>query len=438
MVSYIAKRLLYSVPTLILVSILAFGLSRLTQADPTAAMLALQGVEPGTSTYEQAYQNLYLKDKRNKPAFYLSLRPQYVTTDINSLVDPRQRAFVQELTDQRYASEYALQIWSALASAPATAALSVDQLATWMGTADVASMRRSNLPSEDPLAKLIATAQEHRHQRHYPSLIWHGVDCQYHHWVSQLLAGDMGVSKVDGRSTASKIETAIRWTLLLLVLNILITLALSVPYGLYTGLHIGSRFDRWTGSILFAVFSMPTFWLATVMVLFLTTREFGLQLFPSVGIWYQASDTSFWQMMGRQWPMLILPLTILVIKDIAYLGRMIRDTVAKEATKPYATAALAKGVHPRRYAYRHILPNALGPAITLAVGAIPASLGGSLLIEVIFNIPGMGRLMYTSITGSDWAVVFPIVLLTAVVTICWFLIGDVLIALLNPKVTLDD
>ena len=438
MVSYIAKRLLYSIPTLLLVSVLAFGLSRLTQADPTAAMLTLQGVEPGTSTYEQAYANLYTRESRDKPAFYLSLRPHYVTTDIHSLVDPRQRAFVQALIERRYSSDYALQLWTALSATTPTLELSADQLARWMSTADMESMRSGSLPAGEQLTGLIEAAAKHQHSRHYPTLTWHGLDCQYHHWVSKLLAGDMGVSKVDGRSTASKIGTALRWTLLLLVLNILITLALSVPYGLYTGLHIGSRFDRWTGSILFAIYSMPTFWLATVMILFFTTREFGLQLFPSVGIWYQGSDTTFWQMMGRQWPMLILPLTILVVKDIAYLGRMIRDTVAKEATKPYATAALAKGVHPRQYAYRHILPNALGPAITLAAGAIPAALGGSLLIEVIFNIPGMGRLMYTSITGADWAVVFPIVLLTAVVTICWFLIGDVLIALLNPKVTLDD
>jgi len=435
MLSYIAKRLLLSAPTLLIVSALAFGLSQMAGGDPTASYLRLQGIEEGQSNYLQSYEQQYRKAGLHKPAFYISMRPNYAKVSVSTYSNPIQRSFLRSLVDQRYSSSWAIELLEEIEQAAKTnndMALTAER---WLAQGDLSMIERE--AAEIGLTPISLLASEaSRNNLHYPVLRWHGTDCRYHEWLMRSITGEFGISKLDGQPASTKIWSALRWTLLILLINIVITLCLSVPYGLYTGMHVGSRADRWSGMALFAVFAMPTFWIATMLVMLFTTSEYGMKIFPSVGTWYGGRGQSFLEMIGSKWTLLMLPIGILVVKDVAYLGRMIRDTVAKEITKQYALTARAKGLTERQLAIRHVLPNALGPAITLAVGAIPASLGGTLLLEVIFNIPGMGRLLYSSITQADWAVVYPIVLLTAVVTIVFYLVGDILIAWLNPKVTL--
>ena len=439
MLKYIIKRILLFVPTLVLVSMLAFGLSTLAEEDTTSALLTLKGIEPGIQGYEQTYERAYKLAKRDRPTFYLSLRPNYVKHNLNSIIDPTERAFVAAYAEERYSTDLPIQILSILHAEQLAGTLTGKQVRTWLIQRDMGEAVNALKAAGDRhlnLLELVSKMDQYRQPFHFPVLAWHGIDNQYHHWVTKLVSGNFGTSSIDGQSSASKIWSALRWTLFLLTINVFLTLAISIPYGLYTGLHLQSRFDRWTSSILFAIFAMPTFWIATVLVILFTTTEYGLKLFPGVGIWYQSGDTSFFQMIANKWTSLLLPMMIIVVKDLAYMGRMIRDTVAGEAKKLYVTTALAKGVSSRRLAYKHILPNALGPTITLAAGAIPGAFGGILLMEIIFNIPGMGRLLYASISAADWQVVYPIVLLTAVVTVFWYLVGDVLYAYLNPRITL--
>ncbi len=439
MISYAIKRLLLFLPTILLVSILAFALSNMSGGDSTADTLSLQGMESEMDGYDVAYQRQYKKDGLNKPLFYMGIRSNYVHHDIEKIATPAERKFVQTLVDERYSSTYVLKIIQQLIYMRQKQTLPSSTINKLVARADMRELKvefSKDRYTDSKLASLLLEAEEHKYKYHYPVAVWHGMDNRYHHWISSLIQGDYGVSKLDGRPASHKIWSSLRWTLLIVTINVIITLLLSIPYGLYTGLHVGGWFDRWSSNVLFAIFAMPTFWIATLMVMFFTSEEFGMRIFPGVGIWYQSGETTFWEMIASKWTMLILPIGIIVLKDLAYLGRMVRDTVAGESKKQYALTALSKGSTYKRYAWRHILPNALGPTITLSVGAIPGALGGTLLMEVIFNIPGMGRLLYTSIGNADWNVVFPIVLLTAVVTVFWYFIGDVLIAILNPKLEL--
>jgi len=439
MLAYIVKRILYFIPTIILVSMLAFGLGKLAESDNTESLLNLQGIDNTMANYSNSYKKIYTDNKLHLPNFYLSFKPNYVEHNINEVVDPLERGLVQSYTDKRYNTHFSMAILNILRKLKKEKLIDEKEYNTALidekGLYDIANKLNAQ-GYKTNISALLRSKPQHHHNFHFPTIKWSGFDNQYHHWVGAILKGEFGTSKLDGRATSTKIFIALRWTLLILVANIFLTLLLSIPYGLYTGLHTGGRFDRWTGNFLFGVYAMPSFWIATLLVLLFTTTEFGMKIFPSVGVWYGTSNTSFWSMLANKWTLLILPVGISVFKDIAYLGRMIRDTVATESQKQYATTALSKGVNAQQLAYKHILPNALGPAITLAVGAIPGALGGSLLMEVIFNIPGMGRLMYTSISNADWAVVFPILLLTALVTVFWYLAGDILIAWLNPKIKL--
>ena len=132
---------------------------------------------------------------------------------------------------------------------------------------------------------------------------------------------------------------------------------------------------------------------------------------------------------------MILPVICISLKDIAYLTRVIRADLIKESTKDYATTLKAKGVSKWNAMWKHILPNSMISTVTIIISNIPLALAGGLIIEVIFNIPGMGRLMYSSIIQSDWNVVYAILMLISLVTVVFYLIGDVLYTFLNPKVS---
>jgi len=437
MLLYLIKRILLFIPTLLLVSILTFALSKLVQKDTVGDLLALEGMDSGMIGYEKIYNRRYKSEGLDKANFYISLLPNFVTHNTNAITDYHQRQFIEKMISRKYETSYSIALWNKINEAVKSNQLSSLTAEQWKAFADPKNMLfESDKIKDSELESFIKNSNKYRHTFHYPTLKWNGLNNQYHFWVSNFLKGNLGVSIVDGRSSAKKIVSALKWTFLILTLNILFTLSFAIPYGLYTGLNLNGTFDKWSSRILYGIYSMPSFWIATLLVLFFTTSEYGMKIFPSIGSWYQSGDSSFWDMISSKWTLLILPVGILVIKDLAYLGRLIRDTVANEAKKMYAKTALAKGANPRQFAYKHILPNALGPAITLAVGAIPSAIGGSLLMEVIFNIPGMGRLIFEGIRNADWAVVFPIVLLTAVMTIFWYLVGDLLISWLNPKIKL--
>ena len=178
--------------------------------------------------------------------------------------------------------------------------------------------------------------------------------------------------------------------------------------------------------------------MATLFIIFFTSTEYGAwtNIFPSVGIWYSSGSEGFLSMLADSWYKLILPVLILVIPDSAYLARLIRAGVQEESKKEYIKTALSKGMSTKDITIKHILPNSLVPTIALLVSTLPAALASTLVIEVIFNIPGIGRLMFESIQFADWAMVYPIVLIISVLAVFLFLIGDLLMAYLNPKLKL--
>lgn len=428
MLRYIVKRVIFFLPTLVLVSLIVFFCKNGVVGDETASLLRLEGVESDMEDYDRLYESKYIAQGKELPAFYFSLRPNYIKTPINTVTNTDERSFVKYLVKQRYPSTEAISLASALGAK--------EKYQQLLFSEDLDYILQSTNDDAD-ITSLIQKMNDERSQYHYPSIYWNGRSNQYHRWITDFLSGSKSVSLIDGQRVSSKVYVALRWTLILLLANIFFTLLIAIPYGLYTGMKSDQRFDIWSGNILFAIFSMPSFWLATVLILFFASNEYGMKIFPSVGRWYTSGATSFWEVIQQKWTLFILPLLVLVVKDVAYLGRLIRDTVVAEKNKQYVTTAKAKGSSEARVVRHHIFRNAMNPAITLIVGAVPSALGGTLLMEVIFNIPGMGRLLMNSIRQADWPVVFPILLFTAFVTVIFYLIGDVLKAMLNPKIKYD-
>jgi peptide/nickel transport system permease protein len=269
-----------------------------------------------------------------------------------------------------------------------------------------------------------------------PTLNWHGPENQYHIWLVKILGGDFGTSVRDGKLVSIKIMEAIRWTLLINITALFLAFAISIPIGVAMAKWENTLFDKLSNGLLFMFFAIPSFWLATILVVFFTTSEYGAwtDIFPTAGLGNYESASNSWERFIIISSHLALPIFCLMIGSLAYLSRQMRQGILNEIKKDYILVARARGQSEKEIYWKHAFRNALFPIITIFAAAFPASISGSVIIEVIFNIPGMGRLLYDSILTKDWQVLMSLLLLAGLLTIIGYLVADILYNWFDPRV----
>ncbi|MEM9822397.1 MAG: ABC transporter permease, partial [Bacteroidota bacterium] len=273
-----------------------------------------------------------------------------------------------------------------------------------------------------------------RAQLYTPVIRWNGFDNQYHNWLTDFIRGEFGVSYFNGQPVTQKIKTAAEWTFIINIFSIFFTFLLSIPIGVLAAKYQGQFFDRFSSLLFFFLYSVPTFWMATMLVVFFTTSQYGMQWFSSIGLGTVASDASFWERFWERGGHLILPVFCITYGSIAFISRQVRGGMLTVIRQDYVRTARAKGLSENRVIWRHAFRNSLFPLITIFSLVLPATLTGSVIVEVIFNIPGMGRLLLNSIFTSDWPIVITVLMLIAILTMLGNLLADVLFALVDPRV----
>ncbi len=256
---------------------------------------------------------------------------------------------------------------------------------------------------------------------------------QYIRWVGKLARLDLGVSfSTDRRPVADKILERLPITILLNVLSMLLIFVVAIPLGVLSAVRQDSLFDRVTAVIVFIGFAVPTFWLALLLMIL-----FGIHLgwLPISGIRslnaeYLPPAMAFWDLIRH----LILPVLLAAFGGLAGLSRYMRANMLEVIRQDYILTARAKGLSERAVIYRHALRNALLPVITILGLSIPGLIGGSVIFETIFAIPGMGQLFYMAVMARDYPVVMGILFIGAVLTLFGNLIADVFYALADPRI----
>lgn len=256
---------------------------------------------------------------------------------------------------------------------------------------------------------------------------------QYLKWISRLAALDLGVSlSPDRRPVADKILERLPVTILLNVLSLLLILVVAIPLGVISAVRRDTLFDRLTSVLVFLGFSIPTFWLALLLM-----TLFGIELgwLPISGIRslnheYLPPGQAFWDLVRH----LILPVFLSAFGGLAGLSRYMRANMLEVIRQDYIMTARAKGLPERVVIYRHALRNALLPVITILGLSVPGLIGGSVIFETIFAIPGMGQLFYMAVMARDYPVVMGILFIGAVLTLAGNLIADVSYALADPRI----
>jgi peptide/nickel transport system permease protein len=255
---------------------------------------------------------------------------------------------------------------------------------------------------------------------------------QYFLWLGRVVRGDLGQSfSRDRRPVLDKVLEALPITLSLNVLSLALILLMSIPIGVYSATHQYSLIDRGTTVFVFLGFAMPGFWLALLCM-----TLFGEQLgwLPISGL--QSLDypsMSGWEKFVDRFQHLVMPVGIPAITGLAGMSRYMRSSMLEVWRQDYVTTARAKGLSSRTVVWRHAARNALLPVITLLGLSVPGLIGGSVISETIFAIPGMGRLFYNSVLMRDYPMVMGITLMGAVLTLVGNLAADVLYAVADPR-----
>ena len=488
---YILRRLLIFIPMLFAISLLAFIISVNAPGDPVERLLTsaeTEGAATGGGT-SKLRQELRHRLGLDLPVFYFSIVTTGESDTLHHVPERTHRETLERLARTygnwpdivRYYRELQeLHLAARAVESPAAAgkaakeALSEARFATtslfstWQprllqARFDSLNALTSASPFLEPVqhqAEEAAAAWADVQERatpwktYLPALNWYGHRNQYHRWVfgdgnwltgagavnsRGILRGDFGISYQDQRKISERIMDRFWWSFTLTIISILLAYLVSLPIGIYAAYRRNSLFDRSAAVILFVLYSLPNFFVGTMLLFLFANPEF-MYWFPVSGVrdlavWQE--EWSLWQKAEHIAPYLVLPILTFAYSSFAFLSRQMRVGMIEALNQDYIRTARAKGLPERQVVLKHAFRNALLPIITVFANVFPLVIGGSVIVETIFSIPGMGLEIYHSILSYDYPMVIAIFTLTGFLTLLGYLVADILYALADPRISLE-
>ena len=256
---------------------------------------------------------------------------------------------------------------------------------------------------------------------------------QYLDWLNRLMHLDFGNSMSnDPRPVMEKITERLPLTLWLNGITLFFTMLLAIPIGVVAAKKRGGLFDKATTLLVFIGFAMPGFWLALLLMLHFSI---DLQWFPLSGL--KSMDYNSLSTWGKLMDLarhLALPIFVSTFGSLAGYSRFMRSSILEVLRQEYILTARAKGLPEHLVMFRHALRNALLPVITLLGLSVPGLIGGSVIIESIFSLPGMGQLFYTAVMARDYPLIMGSLVLGAGLTLVGNILADLCYGLADPRI----
>lgn len=456
MMTYILKRLIFAIPVLFVLALISFILMVNTPGDPVLRALAQEGVRQGDNaqlnaiTYARKRKEMGL----DKPLFWCSLKSAADADSLFILNSADERNFVRSLSlwsgnpagaKATFRSLQKAEVEIQTHSAPELKLKQQTFLLHWkrlppyqMANAlqqikydqDFSLISKTiRMPDINPNAHLL---------RYLPVIQWYGADNIFHQWMLRVFKGDWGLSYQDGRPVLRIISEALKWTVLLNILSLLFAYAASIPAGIYAARNHNSPGERMLTGILFVLYALPGFWAATLLILFLGSGAY-LNIFPSGGLRDIEAGTDWpWY---RNWAdlahHLVLPTFTYTYTAIAYISGHVKNGVMNQMRSDYVRTARAKGLAEPQVVWKHAFRNALMPLITLIGQVFPALVSGSLILETVFSLPGMGLLTWQAIGARDYPIVIAVFMMSGVLTLAGMLAADLFYMATDPRIRLE-
>lgn len=498
MLKYILRRILIFIPTLIIISLLAFVISVNAPGDPVERMVvaAQSGGEVSTQSANQLEQKKFWRNKLglDLPIFYLSLS-NYATPDtLYKIFDKNEKNALERLI-KKYGN------WSSIAAyynsltvlsnqnekivldSTIYTSYSPNEIKEALNQSKFESLSLLSTYDENvilskfsALSKLYTkysffkefTALLHHAEEDYKNIAlsatsWKNylptvkiyTNNQYHRWIfgdgnwitganskysKGIIRGDFGTSYTNKQAVSETISKKIGWSLFFTLISVFLAYLVSIPIGVKSAVKKGSRFDRVSTLVLFILYSMPSFFVATLLLMTFSNPDV-IHWFPASGVEPVTGipeHAGFFEALKLRLPYLILPSICYTYSSFAFLSRTMRVSMLEIVGNDYIRTARAKGLSESVVIYKHALRNALLPIITVFANIFPLAIGGSVILETIFTIPGMGYEIFKAIQTQDYPMMIAVFTLTGILTLVGYLVSDVLYAIADPRISFSN
>lgn len=280
------------------------------------------------------------------------------------------------------------------------------------------------------------------YKNYIPKIIWYGYHNQYHQWLfggansKGIIRGDFGISYIKKEPVISIIKDKLIWSVFFSVVSIILAYMISIPIGIKLAEKPNSKSSKITQVTLFLLYSMPSFFVG-ILLLMLFANPDVISIFPPSGIKPiegYADGASIFSKFIDSFPYMILPLICYTYSSLAFISKLTATSIHEQLGLDYIKTARAKGLSEKKIIYKHALKNSALPLITVFSSVFPSIVGGSVIIESIFTIPGMGLETVKAIISQDYPIVIAVITLSSVLTIFSYLLADILYAWVDPRI----
>lgn len=481
---YILKRIFIFIPTLFIISLLTFVLISAAPGDPAETMLNRSSGEGQASdklATERSYRELRHKLGLDLPIFYFSPSNLAQSDTLIRIPTKNHREtldrFVYDYGNWPQIETYYHQLKSLEIQVIATPKDSTnanalielrntvaklfihheeDVLAGLFTDLKKYASSAPNLNSIKSQAETTELAynqiktQQTTWKRFVPIIQWNGTQNQYHRWLfgeakwfeeetdptkgKGFIRGDFGVSFFSKRPVKSVIWDGLWITMLISFLVIIIEYIISIPLGISLAVRKDSTYDSGMTVALFITYSLPVFWIGTMAIFFLCSPDY-IEIFPPFGLGDATWEDGFFYKLGDLAYHLTLPLIIASYASFAYLSRQMRGSMLTVLGQDYIRTARAKGLPDNKVIWKHAFRNSLLPIITIFASFFPALIGGSIILEFLFTIPGLGQITYAAVIQKDYPMILTNTMFAAILTLVGYLVSDVLYAVVDPRIS---
>ena len=470
MLRYFLKRLLLLAPTLLVALMLTFCLSRLVPGDPVEDANAEEFEQSTQSEAEllRMYRSRSARMGLDKPVFYCAFQPAAYPDTLYKIPFRNRReilitllrqngnwpaveAYYESLGNLKKVLQNMPVQWNSEARSSLGQVINTLQFSKDLGLAQLyldkmaalilqdSMLQQQTFPTYQQLRKSFdhLVAHPQKAKLYQPSMVWFGFDNQFHHTFWGYLRGNLGLSYEDAKPVSAKMGRALSWTILINIFALPIAYLLAIFIGVRMAVHQGSKFDRRANTVLFGLYAMPSFWVALVLLVVFSNPDWGMNFIRITGMMDLDENSSWSTWISVSFRQLIIPILCLIYPAMTVLARQMRSAMIVALNQDFVRTARAKGVAENDVIWQHAFPNAAFPLITYFGSLLPDMVAGSILVENIFNIPGMGHLMVDAMGAQDWPVVFGIILLGTLLSIVGLVLVDLVYAWLDPRVRFD-
>lgn len=488
MLKYIFRRILFFIPTLIAISLLAFIISVNAPGDPVTRLVetSQSGTELSVKSASQKEQKKYWTQKLclDLPLFYFSIHSLAEPDTLYKIYDNGERAALKRLISEygdwneisvyynslllldgshknietdsadtgKYSKAEILEVInrSVIECTALRSEWEDGAIASKLDTLEKTYEKFEFFKTQNLLLDKIRASYENIKLRssvwknYIPVVSFYGNN-QYHRWMfgdggrfsKGVIRGDFGMSYVTREPISKIIGSRILWSLMFALLSVIIAYLVSIPIGIRSAVKKHKSFDTVSSVVLYLLYSMPVFWLATLLLMSFANPD-TLWIFPASGVKPMTGypeDTGLFQRIWITLPYLVLPLICYVYSSFAFISRTVRSSMLEVLPMDFIRTARAKGLKEKNVVYNHALKNSLLPLITIFANVFPLAIGGSVIIESVFSIPGMGREAYSAISTQNYPVIVAVFTLTGVFTLIGYLLSDILYAAADPRIS---